>query len=266
MDSVIVKDGKKRNVHIKANRIYKNLAWSLTGKTWNKEFALQNRCSRMTLDEEQEALAFITKHFFVIYPKDRKYTALLDEFMYMFEYYGIDCFNIDPWNAVKLSDNERGDERLIEAFFCIKEFSLKTNSVFNIVNHARSMTEQKEGKGKDAPYKVVNQFMQLGGSAWDIKMDGQYSIYRQERHLDPRDTKVTLFNLKQRQAEVVGVDKGEYSKIVFDRIKKQYYFDGVCPMDGSMSKEKAQAVAQSPLVFGEPLHKLRDLKPNEAPF
>lgn len=233
MDSIIGPTGK---VEIKANRIYKNLCWTMTGKTWNKNFAERSFVKQMTLEEEMEAMEFITKHFFVIYPKDRKYKNLIDQCRFMKEKYGIDGFLWDPWNAVELPDSERGDERLMRVFFELKEFALETNSVFNIINHARSMTDVKE---KDGRYKVVNQFMQLGGSAWDIKMDGQYSIYRPERHLDPKDPKVHFYNLKQRQGEVVGVDRGSYEKIIFDRIKKQYYFDNVCPMTGHTKGEKA---------------------------
>jgi hypothetical protein len=229
MDTVI-ENGRPQ---IKANRIYKNLAWTLTGKTWNAAFAKKNNCTAMTLAEEQEALDFISQHFFIIYPQDRKYANILDDFKFMFEKFGVYAFVLDPWNTVKLPEGERSDQQLINAFIDTKEFAMKTNTVFNIVNHARSMNDVKE---KDGKYKVVNQFMQLGGSAWDIKMDSQYSIYRPERHLNPADPKVHFYNLKQRQAEVVGVERGEYTKIVFDKLKKQYYFDGVNPMDGSVKE------------------------------
>jgi hypothetical protein len=222
---------------IKANRIYKNLAWTLTGKTWNKSFADKYQLKAMTLDEEMEALDFITKHFFIIYPRDRKYKFILDEFKFMYEKFGIDGFDIDPWNTVKLPEGQRSDYQLIDAFIDIKEFTMHTNTVFNIVNHARSLNDVKE---KDGKYKVVNQFMQLGGSAWDIKMDMQLSIYRPERHLNPADPKVHLYNLKTRQGEIVGVERGVFEKIVFDKMKKQYFFDGVNPMTGEVKGDRLQ--------------------------
>lgn len=243
MDTQII-SGKPKIV---ADRIYKNLAWSLTGKTWNKTFADRNPGAKlMTLAEEVEALEFITKHFFIVYPQDRRYKNILDEFKFQHDKNGIDAFLIDPFNAIELPQNERGDERLMKTFFDMKEFAMNTNSVFNIINHARSMNDVKE---KDGKYKVVNQFMQLGGSAWDIKMDGQYSIYRPERHIDPKDPKVHFYNLKQRQSEIVGVERGEYEKIIFDRNKKQYFFNGVNPMDGSVMGSMAQGTvdfSQSP--------------------
>jgi hypothetical protein len=255
MDSVM-KNGKPV---IKANRIYKNLAWSYTGKTWNKRFSERYYKPLMTLDEEQEALEFVSKHFFVIQPQNRKFKTLMDDMMFMYEKFGIDVFTIDPWNTVQLPPGERGDERLVNAFIDVKEFALKTNSVFNIVNHAKSMNDVKD---KDGRYKVVNQFMQLGGSAWDMKMDGQYSIYRPERHLNPKDPKVHFHNLKQRQAEVVGVERGSYEKIEFDFHKKQYYFDGINPMTGEVKPDKFK---QGTVDYTEP--KKKDTPPSDdVPF
>jgi len=255
MDSIF-QDGK---VQIKANRIYQNLAWSLTGKTWSKAFADKYRLGssqQMDIHEKAEALQFISDHFYVVYPRDRKYKNILDDMLFMQEKFGIDVFLIDPWNAVKLPDG-RTDEVLSDVFFEMKEMSLRTNTSMNIINHPRSLNDVKE---KDGKYKVVNQFMVLGGSAWDMKMDSQYSIYRPERHLDPKDPKVHFYNLKQKQSEVVGVNRGSYEKIVFDVIKKQYYFDGVNPMTGHVKESKLK---QGLVNFSEP-QKISDS--DEVPF
>jgi hypothetical protein len=123
------------------------------------------------------------------------------------------------------------------------------------------MTEVKD---KNGAFKVVNQFMQLGGSAWDIKMDGQYSIYRPERHLDPSDPKVHLYNLKQRQAEVVGVQRGSCENIEFIFKNKQYYFDSINPMDGSI---KGQPKRNEPVDFTAPKEtQSKIFNPDEVPF
>lgn len=245
MNTVIV-DGKPQ---IKANRIYYNLAWTLTGKTWNKSFAEKHKCPMMTLEEQQEALEFITEHIYIIYPNDRRFSNMLDEYRFMHEKFGIDAFVLDPWYTIKLPEGQRTDYQLTEAFTELKEFALLTNTIFNVVNHARSMTDVKD---KDGRYKVVNQFMQLGGSAWDMVFDGQYSIYRPERHLNPSDPKVHFYNLKQRDSEVVGVDRGQYDKIVLDRTKRQYYFDGVNAISGDVKGNKRQSN-----IFTEPT------KPND---
>lgn len=260
MDTVMV-GGKPQ---IKANRIYKNMAWSLTGKTWSKNFAKRYFINQMTLEEEMEALEFITKHIFVIYPKDRRYKNLIDEKRFMYEKYGIDGFETDPISGMILPDHERGDERLAAVLFDEKEFALQTNSVNDFVNHPKSMQEVKE---KDGRFKVVNQFMVLGGSMNDAKMDGQYSVYRCERHLNPSDPKVHFWNLKQKNAQVVGVQRGVYEKIEFSFTKMQYYFDGINPMTGENKNTPKQApvdFTQSKTQANEPKE---DLRPKEScPF
>lgn len=256
MDTV-VEDG---NVKIKANRIFKNLAWTFSGKTWNKRFAEKYNCPIMTMDQEAEALEFIAKHFVVIYPKDRKYQCLLDNFKYAKEHFGVDGFMLDPWNTVKLDENKRGDHQLVDAFIDIKEFAMLTNTVFNIISHPRSLHEQKENpKDKKSPYKVVNQFMQLGGSAWDIKMDGQYSIYRPNRHDNPRDPAVEFFNLKQRAFEIVGVNKGEVGDIEFDYTKRRYYFKGIDVIDGTFKGQQSRMPEQGNMFDTKP-------DPDSLPF
>lgn len=243
MDTVVV--GGKAT--IKANRIYKNLAWSLTGKTWNKGFAERRGVTAMTYDEEMDALKFIKKHFFVIYPHDRKYKSMLDNCLFMYEKFGIDIFLWDPFNEVELPNNERGDERLVAVFRDVKKFAMETNTSFNIVSHAKSMMDVKEKEGpKKGQFKVVTQFMQLGGAAWDIKMDGQFSIHRPYRHDNPRDPRVHFYNLKQKQSEVVGVERGVCEDVVFDPNQKGYYFDGINPMSGHKIEKKEPQPQQEP--------------------
>lgn len=255
MDTVLDDRGKAT---IKANRIYKNLAWSLTGRTWNKKFAETNGVPKMTMEEEMEALKFIKKHFFIIYPQERQYKSMLDNYKYMYEKFGIDMFVLDPFNEVELPANERSDQQLVSVFRDVKKFAMETNTVFNIVSHPRSMTEVKE---KGGAFKIVNQYMQIGGAAWDIKMDGQYSVHRPYRHDKPTDPRVHFYNLKQKQAEIVGCDKGVYEDIEFDRIKKQYYFNGVNPMTGE--RKNAKGVVNPVIDFSAPIKKMDD---DSVPF
>ena len=230
------KDGSR--IVMDANHIYNNLAWTYTGITPYKHFSKKYFRPLMTLEQYHEAIEWVEKHFFAIYPSDRRYKSVMDDFLFYYEKFGIDCFLIDPFKALVLDDNERSDYVMNKVFIEAKEFALKTNSSFNFISHPKSLTEVKEGKDKDAPYKVVTQFMQLGGSAWDINMDSQYSIYRPYRHRDPADPYVHFYNLKQRKAEIVGVKRGVYEEIKFDYLTKRYFFGGVCPLDGSLVSDK----------------------------
>lgn len=256
-------DGKGR---IDANRIYKNLAWTLTGKTWNKNYAKKTYTPQMTLEEEMNALDYITQKFFVIHPKDRRFKNLRDEFMFLYEKYGVDVFQIDPWNSVLLPDGDRGDERLVKPLMECKEMVLETNTIMNIVNHPKSMTEVHVTKDPKSPFKVVNQFHVLGGSAWDMKMDGQFSVYRCERHLDPADKKVHLWNLKQKESEIVGVERGVTEGIEFSPTKRQYYFDGVNPIDGSTKQKPGEKTGPLDFTKVDSIQEPDQNDPNWNPF
>jgi hypothetical protein len=133
---------------------------------------------------------------------------------------------------------------LIQPFKFFKRLTMKTNSVLNIVNHAGSKHEVKE---KSGAFKVVNQFMQLGGAAWDMKMDGQFSVHRPFRHKEANDPRVHFYNLKQRDSEAVGAERGVYKKVEFDRDRRQYFFDSVCPIDGS--RKEAQVETQGDIPY-----------------
>ncbi len=262
MNSVMVK-GK---AEIKANRIYKNLAWNLTGKTWNKNFAKKYFLQQMTLEEEQEALDFITNHIYVVYPKDRHYKNIIDEFRFMSEKYGITGFEVDTFSGllVPAEKGERDDEKMVRAFFDFKQHALETNTIVDFVAHAKAQNDAKE---KNGSFKVVNQFMVLGGSAWDAKMDGQYSIYRPERHLSPSDPKVHFWNLKQKESQIVGVQRGVCEKIEFSYTKKQYYFDGVNPLTGEVKLKPGEKAPQTVADFTESKGNSNDNNdPNKCPF
>lgn len=217
---------------ITADRIYAKMVWTITGKVPHvfEKFALKNSCPILPKDEYYEIMKWVKEHNYIVYPTDRRYKNIFDEFLYFYEVFGIDIFEIDPWNTVLLDDIERGDERLVKALMAGKEFVLKTNTILNIVNHAGSKHEVKD---KGGAFRVVTQFMQLGGSGWDMKMDGQFSIHRPFRHKLPNDPRVHFWNLKQRDSEITGAERGVYKKIEFDKKRRQYYFDGVCPIDGS---------------------------------
>lgn len=229
MDAINV-NGK---VKISANRIYKNLAWSLTGKSWNKNFSKKYFVPQMTLDEEMAALEFIEEHFFVIYPKDRKYKNVFDEFRFLHEVKGCDAFEIDPWTNMLIPDMNDDAVRLM--LFDSKEFALETNTVIDYVLHPKV---QRDVKTKDGKFKVVTQFEAPYGMAWDAKCDGFYSTYRPARHLNPKDPSVEFHNLKQKNSQIVGVERGWIDGIEFSYTKKQYYFNGVNPLTGEDKNPK----------------------------
>lgn len=279
MDSVVIMDKGKKKAKIRANRIYKNMAWMLTGKTWSKTYSERNRVPRMTLMEENEAIDFITEHYKVIHPRDRRYNNILDEFKFLIEHYGADIIDIDPWNTVVVPSGDTTDKILTNVFIDIKDFALETDTCVDIITHPRSISDVKVSKEKNAPYKLITQYDILGGTAWDMKMDGQFTVQRPNRHTDPNDTDVCFHTLKMRNREIVGVAKGMVESIKFDEGKRRYFFNGICPIDGSYSEEKKkqmgldiggnifeEALNKKNKEEGQPLHKKEENKTDDMPF
>jgi hypothetical protein len=229
---------------ITSNRIFKSLAWMLTGKCPYKGFAEKNKIPQIDRNEYMEALLWLEEHFYIVNPKDRSWPAVMGLFQFMYEKYGIDHFEIDPWKSIKMgTDDRRADHQLDDMFIEGKEFAVKTNTTLDIIAHPKSLQDVRVGKQPDSPFKVVTQFHIAGGAAWDNNMDAQYSIYRPERHLNPRDPSVEFHNLKQRNSEEVGAQRGIVRGIKFDRLTHRYYFDGVCPLDGSFARGHGQQTA-----------------------
>lgn len=229
-------DGKQ--VKISASDIYDEIIFMLTGKCPYLHFEKKYGIKQMPRDEYMAALDWVEKYFLIIYPKDRRYTALKDNFLYFYEYHGCNDFLGDPFKSLKLSDegNGRTDLMLDDIFYEFKDLAVMTNGTMNFIAHPKS---QVEPKNKDGSFKVCNQHMLAGGASWNNNMDGIYSTYRPNRHNDPKDPVVHFYNLKQRKQQLVG-RVGVYERIEFDWNVNRYYFDGVCPIDGSL-KNPVQA-------------------------
>jgi hypothetical protein len=226
---------KHVKVKVTANDIYNDLIWMLTGVTPYEHISKKYKVPKLTMDEYVKAIAFVEKHFYVVYPKDRTHTGIMNCFRWYYEKFGAKIFLADPFKALKVDSGERTDLMMNEFFGESKEFAIQTHSSMNYIAHPKNISEVREkGKnGEKGAYKVCDQYMLAGGQAWDNNMDGIYSIYRPERHLDMTDPKMHFINLKQRKEELVG-HRGEYRKIEFERLTRKYYFDGVYPKDGSM--------------------------------
>lgn len=253
-----------KKVVTSASDIYDDLIYMKTGKTPYKHFAQRYNIQQLTLDEYMAAIEWVEKYFYVIHPTDRRPGSVFNTFKFMFDKYGCDGYLIDPFKSFKQQEDGRTDLVLDELFLTSKEFSLETHSSVNYIAHPKSQRETKE---KDGPnkgrYKVVTQDMLSGGAAWDNGMDGIFSIYRPERHLSPIDPKVTFFNLKQRKSHLVA-RRGAYEDIRFDFLTNRYYFDGICPIDGQLSKERKKKQGEPVINFTE--SKTSKLKDDEVPF
>lgn len=255
----------KGEVRKSANNIHNNLIWTLTGKCPNPLIAKRMGIEQISQKELMDAAEWVNEHFFIIDPKDRRWEAVLEYLHFMHQKFKFDASLIDPFKSIIIPETSRTDKMMDEIFIAQKNFCLTTNTVANWIAHPKTLQDVKVGKDPQSAFKVVNQFMINGGSAWDNNMDGQFSVYRPERHLNPSDPKVHFWNLKQRHAELVGCKRGSYDHIKFDETTRRYYFNGICPIDGSMMQDKYQK-RQANIFESQIQSPPPPSNPNDLPF
>lgn len=230
--------GPSGKMIISASDIIDEIVFMKTGRNPYKHFEQKYGVKQMKREEYIQALEWVQDHFVFINPKERQFKNLIDNFRYIFEHYGVDGFLVDPFKNINHGEEGSGrfDLYLDQIFSETKEFALETDTSFNYIAHPKG---QVDAKNPDGSYKLCSQFMLAGGAAWNNNMDGIFSIYRPHKHKDPKDPRVTFFNLKQRKQQLVG-RAGAYDKIEFQFETNRFYFDGHCPIDGSY-KEPIEA-------------------------
>lgn len=225
--------GNSGKMIVSASDIVDEIVFMKTGKNPYKHFEKQYGVKQMGEVAYMEALEWVQDHYVFVNPKEKKFKDLIDNFRYVYEYYGVSGFLVDPFKNMDHGGDEGGNGRfdlyLDKVFSETKEFALETDTSFNYIAHPRN---DKDPKNPDGSYKLCSQFMLAGGASWNNNMDGIFSIYRPFKHKNPTDPRVTFFNLKQRKQQLVG-RAGMYDKIEFDFLTNRYYFDGHCPVDGS---------------------------------
>lgn len=248
---------------ITANRIHRGLMWTYTGKCPDKNFV--NKYGGVHLSDKGEmmdAMSWVDDHFFVISPKDRSWPNVKKFISFAVEEYGITDVLIDPFKSLKLLQEGRADFMLDDLFIDAKELAIETNTSLTFIAHPKSNIDVRESKDKNAPYKIVTQWMVAGGAPWDNNMDAQYSNYRPFRHNNPNAPEFEFYNLKQRNSEEVLAQKGMVGNIKFDRLKRRYYFDGKCPITGETWTD-VKFMKQAPIDFTEPK---KEVKSEDLPF
>lgn len=216
-----------------ANDLVDELVYMLTGKCPYKHYHKLYKLEQMPVEEYKSALTFIREHFIFVHPQEKTFDHLIDLYFKVYNDHKIDGFLIDPFKNIRQEKFGRSDQILDEAFDKFKDFAIDTNSSMNFIAHPKSLNDQKE---KDGSFKVVDQFMLLGGAAWDNGLDGIYSVYRPYRHEDVSDPNVEFYSLKKRKQQLTG-KRGVVKNIQFNIKTNRYYFDGICPIDGSRNPE-----------------------------
>jgi hypothetical protein len=246
-------------VVVNANDIYNNLIWTFTGKTPYRHIAEKYRLELLDIKEYTKAEEWVREHFYVYNFKDRRHQAILDKFATECDKRRLNHVLIDPWKSciIREGKGRTKDEVLHMEFDDSKKLAEEKHISVNYIAHPKSMNDVRVSKKADSAFKVISQYDVAGGAAFDNSMDGQFSIYRPERHLNVSDPKVEFHNLKQRKAELLGVFKGVVKEIEFDWMTKGYFFNGINPLTGKQKIriwEKPKEQGQSS-IFDTPKDK-----------
>jgi hypothetical protein len=221
-----------KEVKLSADNIYRRLAWIYLGKPTFSKTAKELGMQVAPFDEIMTAMEWVKKHFIIIDTEDVNVNGVLSAFKYQLKRNpNIRRWLIDPWTAFEMDERGRGDYTLRYSLGKFKKFALHSDTRVDIITHPKTVNDVREKKG--GPFRVVDQFMINGGSAWDNASDQQFSTHAPERHLNqPNDTLRHFWCLKQKEAELVGSNRGCYDDIRFNKKTRRFLFNGQDPVSG----------------------------------
>ena len=181
---------------------------------------------QMTLEEYKEAMDFVKKHFFIIYPKkDFQLNTIFEKAKFLVKTKGIRSLIIDPYNTIqhRMRSGEREDLYISRFMSELKRFALDQNISVNLVAH--QVTPMKDNDGRYIK-PDVNRIK--GGGTFADKADNVMFVWRPERALDYSSTLVTFGSQKIKKQKLVGTPQ-EINDISFNVKEQRYYFNGKTP-------------------------------------
>ena len=195
--------------------------------------------NQMSISEYEQAMDFVQKHFFVIYPrKDFQLSTLFERAKHLVKTKGINALIIDPYNTVqhKMRNGEREDLYISRFMSELKMFALDHSISVHLVAH--QVTPLKDESGRY--YKPdVNRVK--GGGTFADKADNVMFIWRPDRGLDFSSTNVTFGSQKIKKQKLVGRPQ-EIENISFEVREQRYYFNGVTPFIKVDDKRREEGV------------------------
>lgn len=184
--------------------------------------------NQMTKDEYLEAINFVKRHFFLIYPKKNfNLDSIFERAKFLVKTKGIRSLIIDPYNTVqhKMGRGEREDLYISRFMSELKRFAVDNKISVNLVAH--QVTPQKDESGRY--YKPdVNRIK--GGGTFSDKADNVMFVWRPHRALDFSNTSVIFGSQKIKKQKLVGIPQ-EIENIEFNIKEQRYYFDGYSPFN-----------------------------------
>jgi twinkle protein len=185
---------------------------------------------QMSENEYLEAMNFIDKHFFMIYPEaDFKLETIFEKALFLVRKEGIDHLIIDPYNTVEhlMVGGER-EELYISRFMArLKRFAVDNNISVHLVAHQNTPRQNKEDGGRSFKPMLSNI---KGGGVFAQKADNVCYIWRPNRLLDFRDPEVIFGSQKIKKQKLVARPM-DIDNITFEFSENRYYFGDECAFE-----------------------------------
>ena len=164
--------GWKFAVYVPENEsdFYVEMAQMLVGRTANKKYAH----NRMSLEELETAIDWLTRHFFVVEaPEGCTPAQLLAKFAEIHAATPLDGVLIDPINQLTHNFQSREDIYLSEQYSAFKRFAIRHDLALVMTAHPAGSVKDKNGK-----LVVPDAYSISGGKMTNNKFDNVLAMFR----------------------------------------------------------------------------------------
>jgi twinkle protein len=211
---------------------------------------------RMTVEERDEALAFIREHTtFILPPEDVEGSYSLDNILALCRRAilrkGVRGIVIDPWNELEHNrpTSMREDEYINRCLVKIKRFAREHQVHIWLVAHPRLMHRKKDGEG----YEVPTPYDVSGGGQWRNHAMMALTVHREHLGDPSKPSTIHVQKVKRRELGKIGsVDlwydpvTGRYSSV--GAVTRQYEQARKATAEGQRPKPRSR---QQPMVLDE---------------
>lgn len=232
---------------------YNDLIEMLVGKTSDNFYGKL----QMSEVEYLNASSFINRHFFLIYPDfDFKIDTIFEKVKFLVRKQGIEHLIIDPYNTIEhlMKAGEREDLYISRFMAKLKRFAVENEITIHLVAHQNTAKPNDKDGGR---YYKPNLNNIKGGGTFADKADNVLFVWRPNRALDFRCTKVVFGSQKIKKQKLVARPM-DIDNIDFDFKTNRYLFSGKTPFKRI---DEQRGIQQS--EFKEDL-KIITATPNEA--
>lgn len=227
---------------------YNDLIEMLVGKTCDKHYG----SLQMSEIEYLNASSFINKHFFLIYPDfDFKLDTIFEKVKFLVRKQGIDHLIIDPYNTIEhlMKAGEREDLYISRFMAKLKRFAVENDISVQLVAHQNTARPNEKDGGRYHKPSLNNV---KGGGTFADKADNVVYVWRPNRALDFRCTKVVFGSQKIKKQKLVARPT-DVDCIDFDFKTNRYLFNGETPF--------TKIDEQRGIIKNEPKSEKEQIKP-----